>query len=271
MNDAQEYVLGTHDEEIQRLGLQHRVWRPKMLEAWAAAGITDGSRVVDLGCGPGYASVDLAEIVGPRGEVLAVERSARFLDYTREQCQRRGLANVRVLDADLTGDVAFPHQFDALWCRWVASFVTDLPRLVRHVSSALRPGGHAIFHEYVNYATWRTIPQLPALEEFVTEVMATWRDAGGEPDIATTLLPALSSAGFDIVDTTPILFAVHPAQYMWQWPRAFIVSNLKRLVESGRMTEAWAARVQRDFTVFEQSSDAVMLTPMVLQMIVRKV
>ena len=50
-----DYVLGTHDEEIERLGLQHRVWRPRMLEAWRRAGVTVGSRVIDIGAGPGYA------------------------------------------------------------------------------------------------------------------------------------------------------------------------------------------------------------------------
>jgi len=40
-----------------------------MLEAWIAAGITTGSRVLDLGCGPGYASFDLSEIVGQGGGV----------------------------------------------------------------------------------------------------------------------------------------------------------------------------------------------------------
>jgi SAM-dependent methyltransferase len=270
MNDDQSYVLGTHDEELQRLGLQHRVWRPKMLEAWAAAGITEGSRVVDVGSGPGYASVDLAEIVGPRGEVLAVERSARFVAFAKGECERRGLMNVRFVKADLTGDLSLPGDFDATWCRWVASFVTDLPRLVHHVSSALRPGGHAIFHEYVHYATWRTIPRLASLEAFVAEVMASWREAGGEPDVAASLLPALHDSAFDIIDTTPIIFAVNPGHYAWQWPRAFVVGNTKRLAESGRVTEAWAAQVRRDFIALEQSPDALVLTPLVLQIIARK-
>ena len=51
------YLLGTHDEEIARLGLQHRVWRPRVLDAWRRAGITHGSTVVDAGAGPGRASV----------------------------------------------------------------------------------------------------------------------------------------------------------------------------------------------------------------------
>ena len=49
----QEYLLGTHDEEIERLGLQHRVWRPNVLACWRRAGIKAGSRVLEVGAGPG--------------------------------------------------------------------------------------------------------------------------------------------------------------------------------------------------------------------------
>ncbi|MGZ5005294.1 MAG: methyltransferase domain-containing protein, partial [Chthoniobacterales bacterium] len=86
-----DYVLGTHDEEVARLGLQHRVWRPVVTECWQRVGITDGWRVIDVGAGPGYATADLAEIVGPTGAVLGIERSARFLEVARDRCQRRGL------------------------------------------------------------------------------------------------------------------------------------------------------------------------------------
>ncbi|MGB5133009.1 MAG: class I SAM-dependent methyltransferase, partial [Steroidobacteraceae bacterium] len=81
-----DYVLGTHDEEIARLGLQHRVWRPTVLECWRTAGIGRGNRVIDVGAGPGFATLDLAGIVGPTGEVLAAERSGRFLETAVKAC-----------------------------------------------------------------------------------------------------------------------------------------------------------------------------------------
>ena len=56
-----DYVLGTHDEELERLGVQHRAWRPVVLDCWQKAGITVGKRVLDIGAGPGYAAIDLAE------------------------------------------------------------------------------------------------------------------------------------------------------------------------------------------------------------------
>ena len=55
-----DYVLGTHDAEVERLGLQHRVWRERARDAWARAGIAAGQTVIDVGAGPGYAAIDLA-------------------------------------------------------------------------------------------------------------------------------------------------------------------------------------------------------------------
>src|SRR5437762_14380143 len=89
MTAERDYVLGTHEEELARLGLQHRVWRPVVLDCWQRAGITVGKRVLDIGAGPGYAAVDLAEIVGPTGEVVAIERSKNFVCALKEACRAR--------------------------------------------------------------------------------------------------------------------------------------------------------------------------------------
>src|ERR1051326_8530627 len=111
MSEESAYVLGTNDEELERLGLQHRVWRPVVLDCWRRAGITFGSRVVDVGAGPGYATIDLAELVGSTGEILAVERSARFLDFAKQACAARRLSNVRFLEADLMEEPLGTVQF----------------------------------------------------------------------------------------------------------------------------------------------------------------
>src|SRR5438046_8184172 len=145
-----DYVLGTHDEELARLGLQHRVWRPTVLDCWRRAGITFGSRVIDIGAGPGYATMDLAELVGPKGEILAIERSQRFLEFAQRACAARSLTNVRFRQADLMNDRMEETNFDATWCRWVASFVSSPPKLIKTIASVLRPGGVAIFHEYID-------------------------------------------------------------------------------------------------------------------------
>src|SRR5439155_2924209 len=99
-----DYVLGTPTKELARLGLQHRVWRPAVLDCWRRAGITVGKRVLDVGAGPGYATVDLAEIVGPMGEVVALERSRNFTRALEETSCARSLANVKIHEMDLIAD-----------------------------------------------------------------------------------------------------------------------------------------------------------------------
>src|SRR5438477_1716030 len=111
-----DYVLGTHDEELERLGVQHRAWRPVVLDCWEKAGVIDGSRVLDVGAGPGYATVDLAEIVGPTGEVIALERSQNFVRAMEEACRARSLTNVKIHEIDLMTDDLPAVDYDFAWC-----------------------------------------------------------------------------------------------------------------------------------------------------------
>jgi ubiquinone/menaquinone biosynthesis C-methylase UbiE len=73
MADANEYVLGTHDAELARLGLQHRLWSELTFACWNRCGIRPGSVVLDVGSGPGYTAFDLVPLVGPSGRVIAVD------------------------------------------------------------------------------------------------------------------------------------------------------------------------------------------------------
>src|SRR5256886_5266609 len=116
---GRDYVLGSHDEELERLGVQHRAWRPVVLDCWKAAGVTAGSRVLDVGAGPGYATVDLAEIVGRSGRVVAVERSSNFVNAIKGVVQAQSLSNVDVHELDLMSDDLPGGPFDFTWCRWV--------------------------------------------------------------------------------------------------------------------------------------------------------
>jgi hypothetical protein len=113
-----------------------------------------------------------------------------------------------------------------------------------------------IFHEYVNYVSWRAIPPLASLDSFVAETMASFRDAGATADVASILLPSLAAIGLEIVEATPLLFTITPADFLWHWLRSFIISYAQRLAESGRVTKAWSQHVRQDFTAFEQRSHA---------------
>jgi SAM-dependent methyltransferase len=262
MSDG-DYVLGTQDDEVQRLGLQHRVWRARVLAAFRRAGITAGQTVIDVGAGPGFAAADLAQLVGPGGKVIALERAAHFLDTIRS----RGLANVEVREQDVCQPFSVTGA-GASWCRWVLSFVTDPAATVRHIAAALKPGGTAIFHEYVAYETWRMMPPDPLHERFRGQVEKSWRDSGGEPDVALWLPQWLGEAGFEIVETRTLADIITPADEKWEWPRSFMATGARRLHELGYIEASEVETMAR--LLDAPPAGAHMLTPLVAEIIARK-
>jgi SAM-dependent methyltransferase len=265
-----DYVLGTHDEEIARLGLQHRVWRPTVLECWQKAGIGPGTRVIDVGAGPGFATLDLAEIVGPTGEILAAERSSRFLEIATKACADRGFSNVRFRNMDLMNESLGVKDFDAAWCRWVACFVSSPATLVQRIADALRKGGVAVFHEYSNYGTFQFAPRRPPMESFAREVEASWRAAGGEPNIGLELPVLLPAAGLRVRHVRHHVFAITPRDAMWQWPASFVDINLNRMLELGRVSAEWVGQVRKDFRDAEADERTLMTTPLVIEVIAER-
>ena len=108
--------------------------------------------------------------------------------------------------------------------------------LLARLSQALRPGGALVLHEYFDYATWRTAPRCPKLEEFVNAVMRSWRDNGGEPDIALSLPQWLEELGFQLQFVRPIIDVVRKEQMTWSWLRSFFESGRRRLAYLGYLT-----------------------------------
>jgi len=270
INHDRDYVLGTHDEELARLGLQHRVWRPVVLDCWHRAGVTVGKRVLDVGAGPGYATVDLAEIVGPTGEVIALERSQNFVRAMEEACRARSVNNVKIHDIDLMTDDLPAADYDFAWCRWVVSFVNDPALLIRKLARVMPKRSLSIFHEYGHYETWRFLPRLPMQERFREHVIATWRESGGEPDGAARLSELLADNGFAIRSARPHVFCLRPRDYMWQWPATFIEIYLPRLIQMGRIDEKFAEKVRADLASAEKNPNALMITPLVLEIVAEK-
>ena len=268
-----DYVLGTHNDEHLRLGMQHSLWQEFVLDAWKRAGICTGTRVVDVGAGPGFATMDLADIVGATGHVTAVELSSKFAQEVKDQANVRGLKNISVHIVDLMHEdiplASAGATFDAAWCRWVCMFVPDVGALVRCVHNALRAGGVAVFHEYVHYETYGLQPPMPGIDSFIQAAMKSFSARGGNANIAGTLLKELRLQGFEILSIKPIARAARPHEPLWQWPAGFIRTYLPRLIELGQVDNAFAANVLEELARAEQDPQSIMLTPTVLEIIAR--
>jgi len=85
--DKTTYALGHAAAEIQRLANQAAMLRPITERLLRSAGINAGVRVLDSGCGAGDVSMLAAELVGPGGSVVGIDRSQEVLKVARERAQ----------------------------------------------------------------------------------------------------------------------------------------------------------------------------------------
>lgn len=268
--DKTSYVLGTDQDEMERLFLQHTLWSKVTHETWKKAGVKQGSKVIDLGAGPGFCTMDLAKLVGPKGHVAALERSKNYLEYSKQTLKPVLHENVSIHDVDLSTDELPVKGFDVSWCRWVCSFLKNPERLVENLTQALKPDGTAVFYEYLDYASWRMLPHESMVTQFVERVMSSWRASGGEPDIAPRVVAALEANHFRIVSIEPKVWCVKPGDDFWMWIASYMRVNTRRSLQDQSTTKEWAGRFMDMLERAEREQNRYMTTPMLVEIIAQR-
>jgi SAM-dependent methyltransferase len=166
-----------------------------------------GQQVVDLGCGGGRTTLELAARVGPGGEVVGVDISAGMLAAGRERAARLGIGNVEFVHADVQVHDLGEARFDAAYSRFGVMFFTDPAAAFANVRRALRPGAVLSFvcWQSVFDNEWMLIPR--AAVAAVTGSLPPVPGPGepgpyslADPDRVRAVLGA---AGFGSVDVTP--------------------------------------------------------------------
>lgn len=272
MTDEREYVLGTGDDELERLGLQHRLWSDAAHAAWKRAGLGPGQSVLDVGAGPGYAAFDLAQIVQSRGRVLAVDESRAFVDHVRAQAAARGLTQLEatVGDAQSLGNALGDRRdFDVAYARWVLCFVARPEDVVAGAARALKPGGRFVVHDYFNYEAMTSAPRRESYARVVAATARSWRARGGDPDVVGRLPRMLRDHGFVVEHLDQHQRLARPGEAMWHWVDSWWRNFVPKLVGMGEITEADARRFFEDMDGMRTDTDFTVL-PNVYEVVARK-
>ena len=268
-----EYVLGTGGDERARLAQQHRLWSDVALQAWQRAGIAPGQRVLDVGCGPGFAAFDLAQLVTPSGAVVGVDESAGFVRHAGEQATSRGLAQLRAVEGDvqrLEHVLAGERPFDLAWARWVLCFVRDPEAVVCGVAASLRPGGHLVLHDYFNYGAMTTAPRRASHDRAVAATMRSWRGQGGDPDVMARVPALLAAHGFVVVHLQAHQRVARGCDPMFAWPDTWWRTFAPKLVQRGQLAAADCEALLADLDAIRASATDFVVCPTVYEIVARR-
>jgi SAM-dependent methyltransferase len=269
-NGASEYALGTDADELHRLGFQHQLWAEQTTGAWARAGFAPDDVVLDLGCGPGYASFDLADLVGPGGQVLAVDRSPRFIEHVTVEANRRGADAVKAWVSDAEQLDLRPESINGAWARFVLCFVDSLATVVDNVARALAPGGVFAVLDYVRYEAFTLAPGAAVFDRVIRAASLSFRSNGGLFDVGQQLPTLMHRSGLVVEDIRPVARIARPGSALWHWLPTFFEPYLPRLVESGSVDEHDAAEFWAEWDRHSADPGAFLLTPPMAEIVSRK-
>jgi ubiquinone/menaquinone biosynthesis C-methylase UbiE len=118
--------------------------------------VREGDKVIDAGCGFGDTAIQLAQLVGPKGSVLAIDCCEGFLEYGRRDAKAAGISNVTFLEADVQ-TYPFRPVHDFCFSRFGTQFFENPVAGLRNMRASLKPGG------IMTMIVWRGINDNPWL------------------------------------------------------------------------------------------------------------
>ncbi len=129
--------------------------------------VTAGDTVVDLGCGPGYFTLPLAELVGADGRVIAVDVQQGMLDLTSERVTAAGLSSrIQPLLVNPDGPVA-ADPADLALAFWVLHEAPDRRKFLQNAHDVLKPGGRLLLVEPIGHVSKKSWAAALATAQYI--------------------------------------------------------------------------------------------------------
>lgn len=197
--------------------------------------------LLDVGCGPGTITLDLARLVAP-GRVVGVDSSAEVLDMARHYLDDAGLDNVELRMAQAEALPFEARSFDVVHTHQLLQHVGDPVAAIAEMRRVCAPGGLVAARE-VDFSTMTWWPSDPLLDRWLELYCRVHRANGGEPNAGRRLRSWALAAGFEHVTSSASAwcFATPEERLWWSsiWAERLTESAVTgQILSAGLATEA---------------------------------
>ncbi|MFG2543444.1 methyltransferase domain-containing protein [Streptomyces sp. NPDC048594] len=232
------YTHGHHESV-----LRSHTWRTAANSAaYLLGSLRPHMKVLDIGCGPGTITADLAALV-PDGHVTGVDRAPEIVDRARATAAERGLGNTDFAVGDVHA-LDYPDDtFCVVHAHQVLQHVGDPVGALREMRRVARPGGIIAVRDS-DYGAMTWYPASPGMDAWLDLYRRVARANGGEPDAGRRLKAWALEAGFTDVTATSATWTFATAEEREWWSGLWADRTLASAY-AGRATEGGHATAEQ--------------------------
>lgn len=193
MSQKTETATYTHGHHASVL--RSHTWRTALNSAgFLLPHLKPDMKILDIGCGPGTITVDLAEYV-PQGHITGLERAGDVLEKGRACAKERGVTNIDFVVGDGNALDFADNTFDVVFCHQVLQHVRDPVGILKEMRRVAKPGGIVAARES-DYGSFTWYPEVEGMQDWATLYRTVARANGGEPDAGRMIHAWAKKAGF---------------------------------------------------------------------------
>ncbi|MCC3762237.1 methyltransferase domain-containing protein [Glycomyces sp. TRM65418] len=256
------YIHGHHESV-----LRSHAWRTaENSAAYLLPHLRSAHKILDIGCGPGTISADLAALV-PDGHVTAVDYAPAIVDQAAKEAASRGLGNMDFAVADVHALAYDGDTFDVVHAHQVLQHVGDPVQALREMWRVAKPGGVVAVRDS-DYAAFTWFPESQGLSDWLDLYERVARAGGGEPDAGRRLKSWALEAGFEeaAVEATSSTwtFASEADRRWWSdlWADRSLHSDFaKQAVEGRHATQEELQAISEAWKVWGQNAASWLMIP----------
>lgn len=184
-NGTGRYVIrGGRPGYDRLLVLSQERW-PDTQAFFRRAGLGPGMQCLDVGCGGGAVTIEMARIVGPNGHVEGIDMDPVKLELAASAAKHSGVGNVR-FRRQLVQDWSATSSYDVVYSRFLLQHLTNPGTLLQQMWAAVRPGG-ILMVEDCDWTGWSADPPSPGVDFLRERYIKLLERRGGDPRIGLKL------------------------------------------------------------------------------------
>ncbi|WP_425471216.1 class I SAM-dependent methyltransferase [Xylanimonas allomyrinae] len=254
--ESESYTHGHHESVLRA----HRARTTQNSAGFLLPHLRDDMSLLDVGCGPGTVTVDLARVLAG-GEVVGVDAAPQVLEAAREHAAAVGYQNVRFEKANAYELPFAADTFDVVYAHQLLQHLSDPVAALREMRRVAKPGGLVAVRD-ADYAAMAWYPESAGLTEWNTLYHEVTHAYGFEPDAGRRLFSWVQQAGFDPAHLVPSASSwcyATPTDRQWWgqvWAERCVASNFAvQAQESGLADDVALEQLAQDWLAWAQAPD----------------